>query len=311
MQLYKYISGEGALRFFRSGMLRFTQPAEFNDPFEMQPFLKGLADDTVLEKQFDEQFGTTLDPEIENMLAKLTPEQRALIDGNSIRERVQQQAPAALAALKAMAETVTPLLGRQIYQTVNENLGALCLTEEPTNLLMWAHYADHHRGTVIEFDGGHDFFDRKRGANDDLRHFRRIAYTQTRPNVFLNESDAIDFFYLKSKEWEYEKEWRLIIPLIDCAKRVNRRTGFPVCLFKVPPECIRSIIIGCRMSERAKYELAEEIRESGTYDHVTFEQAYTDERVFVIQRRAVPEDAIDSWIAGLPNSQRSETIADR
>lgn len=85
-RLYKYISGEGALRLFRSGMLRFTQPAEFNDPFEMQPFLKGLADEPVLEKQFHEQFGPTLDPEIEGMLAKLTPGQRALIDGNSIRQ---------------------------------------------------------------------------------------------------------------------------------------------------------------------------------------------------------------------------------
>lgn len=98
-----------------------------------------------------------------------------------------------------MAETVTPLISRQIYQTVNENLGALCLTEEPTNLLMWAHYADHHRGTVIEFDSGHDFFDRKRGPNDDLRHFRKIAYTQTRPEVFLNGLNVnrlVTLFYL-------------------------------------------------------------------------------------------------------------------
>jgi SEC-C motif len=29
------MSGAGAIRLFRYGMLRFTQPIEFNDPFEM------------------------------------------------------------------------------------------------------------------------------------------------------------------------------------------------------------------------------------------------------------------------------------
>ena len=223
-RLYKYMRGDenGILRLFRDEMLRFTQPVEFNDPFEMQPFLKGLADEPTIEKQFHEGFGTTLGPEIDAILAKLTPEQRARVDRDLFSEKVQQQAPQALGLLKTMMDVVTPLIGRQIYDTVNENLGALCLTEEPASLLMWAHYADDHKGAVIEFDARHAFFGRRRGPNDDFRHFREVTYTQQRPEVFLADSDAIDFFYFKSTEWEYEHEWRLIVPLADCSKRIDR-----------------------------------------------------------------------------------------
>ena len=153
MSLYKYVSGEGAVRLFRSGMVRFTQPIEFNDPFEMQPFLKGLADEPTLESQSRDGFGRTLDPKIDEMLNKLglTAEQKSKIDRGSIHKMVQSQAPEALGLFKKFTNVVTPLINKQIYKTVNENLGAFCLTEKPDDLLMWAHYADHHRGAVASF----------------------------------------------------------------------------------------------------------------------------------------------------------------
>lgn len=303
-RLYKYMRGgeNGVLRLFRDEMLRFTQPVEFNDPFEMQPFLKGLADEPTIEKQFHEQFGTTLGPEIEAMLTKLTPEQRARVDGDSIREKVQEQAPEALGLLKAMMDMVTPHIGRQIYNTVNENLGALCLTEEPASLLMWAHYADDHKGAVIEFDARHAFFSRRRGPNDDFRHFREVTYTQQRPEVFLVESTAIDFFYFKSPEWEYEHEWRLIVPLADCSKRIDRTPpDRPVCLFRVPAECIRSIILGCRMPEVQKFQLTKLVRSNPNFRHVAFEQAEPDDRIFAIRRVPIAADALDRWISLTPH----------
>jgi hypothetical protein len=303
MRLYKYISGEGTLRLFRSGMLRFTQPVEFNDPFEMQPFVKNLSGEPRLESQFHEQYGQTLDPEIEAMLASLTPEQRTRIDKGTIIKAVQQQAPQALELLKKLVEVVTPLIGSQIYKTVNEHLGALCLTEDPANLLMWAHYADNHRGAVIEFDTDHAFFNRRVGLQDDFRHFREVFYTQQRPAVFLSESDAIDFFYCKSIEWGYEHEWRLIVPLADCSERINRPAAYPICLFRVPAECIRLIVAGCRMPQPQKYELATLVRSNPAYRHIAFEQAEPDKRLFKIERRLIASDMIDAWVSGVPEDR--------
>jgi hypothetical protein len=301
MQLFKYMSAAGALRFLESGMLRFTQPVEFNDPFEMQPFLRGLADQSELETQFDDQFGTTIGSEVDAILAKLTPEQRMKVTKNALLDEVQKQAPQALALLKALAGAVTPTISDQIYKTVNEELGALCLTELPTDLLMWAHYADNHRGAVIEFDATHAFFNRRRGPNDDLRHFRPVTYTRDRPAVFLTNSDAIEFFYNKSLAWEYEREWRLILPLADCSKRLDNPPASPICLFHVPPECVRMIIVGCRMPEAEKYKLTAVARSNARYRHIEFEQADPDKRVFELQRRRITPDDLDNWIAASPS----------
>lgn len=302
-RLYKYIDGgkdRGVSRFFSSGMVRFTQPVEFNDPFEMQPFVKGLADESTIEKQVSEQFDSTLESELAKMLGGFTPQQRALVDSvisrDQLRAAVRKQGPELLGLVKLLERFATPLVSRRIYDTVNENLGALCLTEDPVNLLMWAHYADQHKGAVIEFDVQHEFFNRRHGPNDDLRHFRAVTYTQQRPAVYLTDSDAIDFFYFKSTEWKYEHEWRLIVPLIDCSERKNTAPpSLPVCLFRVPPECVLSVIVGCRMPEQEKFDLVNLVRSNPAFGHVAFEQAEPDKHVFELVRRPIPSDALDRW----------------
>jgi hypothetical protein len=119
-------------------MLRFTQPIEFNDPFEMQPLLKGLPDKPTLENQFHANFAKNLDPQIDDMLNKtnLTDEKKSKINRQDIRQLIQSEAPQALEMLNTFARVITPLISKQIYEFANENLGVLCLTEKPENLLM-------------------------------------------------------------------------------------------------------------------------------------------------------------------------------
>jgi hypothetical protein len=297
MRLFKYFSAEGATRLFKTGMLRFTQPIEFNDAFEMQPFLAGLAEEPSLDRQFDERLGALVDSEIDKCLATLPPKKRAAINRDWLRAELLRQAPDALGLVKQLATIATPFISKEIYKGVNENFGALCLTEKPANLLMWAHYADHHKGAVVEFAADHQFFSRRLGPNDDFRHFRKVVYREQRPAVFLSNSDAIEFFYFKSREWSYENEWRLIVPLADCSQRVERAPECPICLFHLPPASVRSMILGCRMPESNKYELAKLLRSNLDFHHVVLEQAYPDERLFKIQRRSVDHENIDRWLS--------------
>jgi Protein of unknown function (DUF2971) len=303
MQLYKYLTSEGALRLFQTGKVRFTQPVEFNDPFEMQPFLKGLADEPTLEKQFDDGFGKLLDPQIEELLGKLTPEQRSQINRESIQQMVLSQAPQALEAFKSLARMFRPAISREIYNRTNEIFGVFCLTEKPTNLLMWAHYAEDHRGVVIEFDGTHDFFSRRLGPQDDFRHLRRVTYTHQRPEVFLNDSDATDYFYLKSNDWEYEQEWRFVVPLVECSQQIDRPPALPICLFQLPSDCIRAVSIGVRMPETQKLELAAELRRNPEFRHIRVEQIDLDPRVFALHRREIRPDELDEWLRSMGKNQ--------
>jgi Protein of unknown function (DUF2971) len=306
MALYKYMSSKSALRLFQTGMLRFTQPSEFNDPFEMQPFLKGLADEPTLEDQFHNGFGKTLDVQIDNLLQKwnLGDDQKAQIDRKALKLAVQARAPQGLELFKLFDRIVTPVISRQIYQTSNENLGMLCLTEKPDSLLMWAHYADYHRGAVIEFDETHEFFNRRVSSEDDFRHFRKVMYTENRPNLFLNEFSAVDFFYFKSKEWDYEEEWRLIIPLKDCSDRSTNGAGLPTCLFAVPPSCITAVAVGVRMPESQKFELTKELRRNKEFRHVRVEQVDLDPQVFALRRRIIEPGRLDQWISAADSVPR-------
>ena len=134
------------------------------------------------------------------------------------------------------------------------------------------------------------------GPEDDFRHFRKVSYTETRPTIFLSDSTAVEFFYFKSKEWEYEQEWRLIIPLKDCSHRSTNGTGLPICLFAVPPSCITAVAVGVRMPESQKFELTKELRTNEEFRHVRVEQVDLDPHVFALHRRVIQPDELDNWI---------------
>ncbi len=153
------------------------------------------------------------------------------------------------------------------------NYGVFCLSETRTNLLMWSHYANHHKGIVIGFDVTHPFFNRD--YSDNINHhgievgrIHRVIYDNYRIN---NSIDTTGWYLFKSDEWIYEKEHRLILPLNDCDKLVrndpdgnllceieNRdeiintgNLGHPqhICLFQVPVEAISSITLGAEVEQ--------------------------------------------------------------
>ncbi|WP_421276928.1 DUF2971 domain-containing protein [Aeromonas veronii] len=103
--------------------------------------------------------------------------------------------------------------------------GIVSLTETPRNILMWAHYADEHRGVCIGYKN--NFFDSLRNKSvDSISKAERytpvkINYDNLRPQV-ISEEISIDeklkaYVYqqltTKSDEWIYEKEHRCIIPI--------------------------------------------------------------------------------------------------
>ena len=90
--------------------------------------------------------------------------------------------------------------------------GVACLSEHVDHLLMWAHYADGHRGFCLEFDA----------ANDPFNRAREVTYHE-RP-ALVNPVDVLDdakeddldrnligsMLLAKSDHWAYEREWRLL-----------------------------------------------------------------------------------------------------
>lgn len=299
MALYKYVSAAAARRLFRTGLVRFTQPAEFNDPFELRPHVKGLADDATITTQHAIAFqNESIDEQVRLSIEKLhlTPDQLSRINPAQVAKEIRNRADEALEIARIISNGLGPAVSSQMNRVFNDNLGIFCLTEDPMNLLMWAHYADHHRGVVIEFDETHTFFNRRKGPQDDLRHFRKVNYTEVRPSVFLSRSDAIQVFYTKSREWAYEREWRLITPLTDAVTKDQKPEGLPIALFELPSEAIVGVITGCRIDHIMSCDLARLIRRTPSFQHVKFQRVELHELHFGLRRLAVPTEAIDAWL---------------
>ena len=83
-------------------------------------------------------------------------------------------------------------------------VGVACLSEVPDDLLMWAHYADSHRGVCFQFDSGSEF----------LRDAMQVTYQRSRPLIdptMDTPNEMLERGLLtKSEHWKYEREWRLI-----------------------------------------------------------------------------------------------------
>jgi len=114
------------------------------------------------------------------------------------------------------------------------DFGIISLTEDPLNPIMWSHYADNHKGFVIQLDVSNSFFD---GANKNIKFKedifglvsdipKSVRYSRHRklflfpeeihPNKkyeFPHKKLYQHLMYTKSNDWMYEKEYRTIVEL--------------------------------------------------------------------------------------------------
>jgi hypothetical protein len=230
--LYKYMGFEGAKKTLESGAVRFSRPADFNDPFDMSvkealggeldeflgrfmgqfhDFVLGDIDYSVLRPGKFKESIILINQAIKNA----TPEQR-----EALKEELSRTPVNSLYDL-----TKLRLLNNDTVEAIQSSMntfGVFCSTKNHDSLLMWAHYAQAHKGVVLRFlpDKSKDSF---------FLASRPVKYSKERPLFYRNAAEFIQhslcmtlfdstkdimerLTYTKSTEWEYEKEYRLVIP---------------------------------------------------------------------------------------------------
>lgn len=139
--------------------------------------------------------------------------------------------------------------------------GIISLSESPDNLLMWSHYADEHRGIVVEFEVDEydpfDLFETNTPPKYSDAKFGRVSYRKSRKYPYDINEESInsirDYYYLsKSDEWIYEKEHRFITPFtlvnsIHCnTNNLNWKRAFQAAGLTIPKN-ISSTIVKAKM----------------------------------------------------------------
>lgn len=98
------------------------------------------------------------------------------------------------------------------------NFGVISMASRHDNILMWSHYADEHRGMVVEIDEKNELLRQRFGIKEDADLTHDVVYRNDRVNEF--DSNHIFLPYIqKALEWSYEEEKRIIVPNLhksDC-----------------------------------------------------------------------------------------------
>jgi hypothetical protein len=162
--------------------------------------------------------------------------------------------------------------------------GALCLTLDPSNIPMWAHYAQNHRGYCVIFDLDLTLFGEIMKIADMQNYYKellegkeilnfylpplgaifvftKIYYSDSPPIMHLNEClDVLDdpnkiregIEYLtkhtvgvKYKKWEYENEYRLVA-------NINSKESGLLELSFLPFLKVKGVIMGYQLTNDEK-----------------------------------------------------------
>ena len=146
-----------------------------------------------------------------------------------------------------------------------QEMGICSFSAIPNHMLMWSHYANHHRGFCVEYDC------RKGTKLRALAH--KVRYKDAVPSLTAadfaspNNEDAIDIMWLtKAKCWSYEKEWRVMMN--EGGKNYQA------------PSAVTTVIFGARMPESDRIMIAQALRHQ---EGICFKEAILKEGQFLIE----------------------------
>jgi len=266
---YKYTTYQAAKAIITNCTVKLSIPQAFNDPFDilLEEALGADIEDFLpnLMAEFFDVVSSELDysmlhpGKMRDQIILINTQHRKLSAGALAERRkafLQQPPEKIWRDFSFLRES-----NKQIVAAICGMLstyGIFCSSINKDSLLMWSHYADHHRGVVLELQPDID--------NDSaLLLSRPVRYSNERPLLHRTPRDLVErsllmsskdkgkailepLIYTKSKEWEYEGEYRLACPRF-IPKGASE--GF----LSLYPRELSRIYFGCRMPDEQRQEL--------------------------------------------------------
>lgn len=238
---YKYVTADVAVNILSNLQVKCSSPLLFNDPFDSQ-----------MEIQYDV---TSSEELIKKTTGKICELMKPLLKNANINEVHKlvfneiMTDPKFINDRHTAFERFYPWINKKIIEFA-ESDRLFCVSEKKDNLLMWAHYANAHQGAVIQFRCIPE-------ENTGLCAAKPVRYSDKLPLLtiedFLKGDQAICEYILnemlltKSRDWEYESEWRVILDKQDLNKDYDLRGIFE--------DELEAVYLGCRMSQGDKKKI--------------------------------------------------------
>lgn len=208
MPYFKYMGVNASDKFLDDQTVRFCQPNEYNDPFELTPEFR-LKEELSL------------------------PNKKLGIDLTGGKPKFEKYE-----ILDPELSDYNYHLNSNLVAEVSKLVGCTCFSYSevsiPVNLLMWAHYAESHKGIAIQL----------KESSALIQNMSPVVYRKKRPIIngkYISESEVIFArdLYVKSDHWKYESEYRLSRKFDDCSE-----VSDGVFVSNISPFDIERIVLG-------------------------------------------------------------------
>jgi hypothetical protein len=190
LSLYKYLAyDDGAKALIDNGTLKYSHFSEFNDPFDcvvsydVEDSLEYYKSRKDLIKAVGDKLNYSPAERIQKKQQLLKNVEKSIIDGD-------------------------------FHKGLLNPIGICCLSKVPDSILMWSHYANHHKGVVVEFDTFQDQYTELHDVEKKLLGYP-IVYQDQMPKISARNGQdgfsAVQSSILtKSLSWKYENEVRVL-----------------------------------------------------------------------------------------------------
>jgi len=242
--LYKYCNTDGFKGILETLELKLPSISEVNDPLECFPFPYCPDDKSAMKENCLRTFNR-------NHITPANWEQK-------LNEQFENG--------EIQKKLIDGLRGHLC--DLRQKTFLLSVSQEARSTVMWAHYADKHKGGVIGIDFDQIFPEYSLKVD-------RVNYSKQRPRMnVLDDFESSEFFekyrntlFTKSDEWVYEKEYRNIfddVCLINlkkqglaCQKDFN---GKDTWFLRLNPASIKEVAFGLYTKKSLKEDIKELIK---------------------------------------------------
>ena len=179
--LYKYYGNSTRdLDSIKANKMWYSAPSNFNDVFDCEISVDEAA--------------------IINCAMQMAPDKKKIRVGSPMWKQIGQ----------TMRQEIKSFCAT--YEGMRSSMGISCLSESDNSLLMWAHYANNHRGMCVEYDLMEINKKLKFTPVPIIYSKDRVCFDVLNLDTVGNDAVAllIQSLTSKSEEWSYEREWRII-----------------------------------------------------------------------------------------------------
>jgi hypothetical protein len=241
-KIYKYTRISKTLKeCLKNNQLWFASPNTLNDPFDCKAHINYGSNEDECLKNYEKLF-SKIPKSIKAALNKLAKEPHGFNIISSVG----------------------------IALALEKMFGVSCFTENYNNTLMWAHYADSHKGIIMEF--------KKEKSGLLLPYLLPVNYFKNYPVINVSDYPKeqnmavwLQCLCAKGKDWKFENEWRVV-----------RSPGNKKYAFNKTE--LSGIIFGLNTPDKKKRGIYDLIQKAG-YKDVSFKQAEFDRNSFVVHYR--------------------------